>query len=206
MRFLASLVVAFGAWTASSVPAGAATVTSAQYGFSFALPTGWTRIPLGSNDIGAMIGAATKSDPSLANVLDQQAVAASKKGLKVFAVGPVSGGFFPNLNVGVTTSSGAPTGSAFVTLMSAEVKITLTEAGASQVKAAADHFPLGDTVAVSYRLQLKLASQALPVYGLQLYTEHGTHLYVVTFSASSIARYQSVAHLVEGTWRWHASS
>ncbi len=196
------LGVALGISTALAAPAGAVTVKSTQYGFSFSLPAKWTEIPLDSSDIGAIISQATKSDPSLENVLDQQAVQASKKGLKVFAVGPVSNGFFPNLNIGVTSTTGVPTGSAFISLMSAEVKVTLGEAGATQLKVTSPHLPLGQVVQVSYQVKLKEGSRAVAVHGLQFYAEHGTHLYVVTFSGTSLAGDQNTAHSVETTWHW----
>jgi hypothetical protein len=195
---------ALGMSTALTVPAGAATVKEAQYGFSFSLPPKWTQIPLDSSDIGAIIGQATKSDPSLKNVLDQQALQASKKGLKVFAVGPVSNGFFPNLNIGVTSTTTAPTGSAFISLMSAEVKITLAEAGATQVTVGSPHLPMGQVVQVSYEVQLKMGGRAVSVHGLQFYAEHGAHLYVITISGTTLAEDKSTAHVVETTWHWQA--
>jgi hypothetical protein len=122
--------------------------------------------------------------------------------LKVFAVGPVSNGFFPNLNIGVTPTTGVPTGSAFISAMSADVKITLAEAGAKQVKVGSPHLPLGRVVQVSYEVQLKSGSHSASVRGLQFYTEHGTHLYVITISGTSLAEDQSVAHVLETTWHW----
>jgi hypothetical protein len=205
-KLLTSVATAVGLWAALVVPADAATVDATQYGFSFSLPLKWTQIPLNSNDIGAIIGQAAKGDPSLENVLDQQAVQASKKGLKVFAVGPVTGGFFPNLNVGVTSAAGAPTGSAFVSLMATEVKITLNEAGATHVTAATAHLPLGEAVQVGYELKLTTSGHSALVHGLQFYIEHGSHLYVITFSATAPAAYRPVAHLVVTSWRWHPTT
>ncbi len=201
-KFVLSLVAAVGVPMVLTVPAGAATVSASQYGFTFSLPSNWTQIPLDSKDIGAIIGAAAKGDPALENVLDQQAVAATKKGLKVFAVGPISGGFFPNLNIGVTSATGAPTGSAFVNLMAAEVKITLSEAGATHVNAAPAHLPLGQAVQAGYQLKLAVTTHPVLVHGLQFYFEHGARLYVVTFSAATPAEYQPVAHDVVTSWRW----
>jgi len=197
-----SLTAVVGLLMASSAPAGAATVSEAQYGFTFSLPSNWTQIPLNAKDIGAIIGAAAKGDPALENVLDQQAVAATKKGLKVFAVGPISGGFFPNLNVGVTSAMGAPTGSAFVSLMMAEVKITLTEAGATHVDAAPAHLPLGPAVQAGYQLKLSVTAHPVLVHGLQFYVEHGSRLYVITFSGTTPAEYQPAAHEVVTSWHW----
>jgi len=201
-KFLPSLAAALGVGAALAVPAVAATVTAAQYGFSFSLPPRWTQIPLDSKDIGAFISAAAKGDPSMENVLDQQAVQAGKKGLKIFAVGPVSGDFFPNMNIAVASAAGTPTGSAFIDLMTAEVKLTLTEAGAMQLKVVPTHIPLGPAVQATYKLQFNLWSRVFPVYGLQFYLEHGPRLYVITFSALSPAEDRATAQIVDGTWRW----
>jgi hypothetical protein len=201
-KFVLSLVAAVGVPMALCAAAGASTVSEAQYGFTFSLPSNWTQIPLDSKDIGAIIGAAAKGDPALENVLDQQAVAATKKGLKVFAVGPISGGFFPNLNVGVTSATGMPTGSAFVNLMMAEVKITLTEAGATHVSTAPAHLPLGPAVQAGYQLKLAVTTHPVLVHGLQFYVEHGARLYVLTFSGTTPAEYQPVAHDVVTSWHW----
>jgi hypothetical protein len=81
-KFVLLLVAAVGVPMALSAPAGAATVPASQYGFTFSVPSNWTQIPLGSKDIGAIIGAAAKGGPALENVLDQQAVAATKKTAK----------------------------------------------------------------------------------------------------------------------------
>ena len=201
-KFVLSLVAAVGVPMALTVPAGGPRCLRHSTASRFLSRRTGRRIPLDSKDIGAIIGAAAKGDPALENVLDQQAVAATKKGLKVFAVGPISGGFFPNLNIGVTSATGASTGSAFVNLMTAEVKITLSEAGATHVNAAPAHLPFGQAVQAGYQLKLAVTTHPVLVHGLQFYFEHGSRLYVLTFSAATPAEYQPVAHDVVTSWRW----
>jgi hypothetical protein len=202
--FLAALGTTSIAWagpsgaTTRSVPA-ANTVNESQYGFSFSLPSKWKAIPLTGTDAGALLNAAKSADPSLANVVDSQLIQAAKQGLKVYAVGPVSGTSFPNLNIGVEPSSGSPTGQAFLSAMDAEVKIDLSEAGVQDLKTSDTRLPLGNALQVSYRLPL---NASLIDVGEQLYFEHGSQLYVVTFSSLSLSLDQGVSHVVENSWRW----
>ncbi|HTT89263.1 MAG TPA: hypothetical protein VMF65_06875 [Acidimicrobiales bacterium] len=203
-RSLPIFAVALGVTAAMGVPAVAATVSLVQYGFSFSLPPKWTQIPLDSSDISSLISAATRGDPALENVLDQQVVQASKKGLKVFAVGPISGGFFPSLNVAVASAASMPSGPNQYSLMASEVKIILTEAGATEMKVATAHTHLGEVVQASYKLEVKSASHTVPVYEMQSYVVHGPRLYVVTFAATTAAGTATEARVVEGSWHWQA--
>ncbi len=197
------MFAACGVWTASSGQAMAQTVTASQYRFAFALPPGWTEIPVSSKDLGALLSALTKADPAIKNALSQEAVDAAKEGLKVFAVGPIAGDFVPNLNILVRSASGLPSGSTFVNLMSSEVEILLASEGATQVKTAAAQLPLGQAVRATYLLRL-LTGGTVAVRGLQLYFEHLGRLYVVTFSALSMTEDQSAARVVQASWRWRA--
>jgi hypothetical protein len=86
--------------------------------------------------------------------------------------------------------------------MSADVKITLAEAGATQVKVGTPHMRLGQVVQVSYQVRLSLGSRAVSVHGLQFYTEHGTRLYVITISGTSLGEDQGIADVLERTWHW----
>jgi hypothetical protein len=178
----------------------ASSVTEKQYGFSFSLPSRWQQIPLDSRDIGTILKAATKDDPGLANVLDSQVEQAAKQGIKVFAVGPLTGAAFPNLNVAVESSSGSPTGSAFLTAAAAEVKIVLTESGAQHLSVHTVRFAVGEVLEATYQLRLKTSKQ--PLEGLQLYIEHGAYVYVVTASSLSAKEDQSVITEVTNSWRW----
>jgi hypothetical protein len=183
-----------------SVPA-LNTVDESQYGFSFSLPSKWKAIPLSGTDAAALLNAATSIDPALANVLDSQLIQAVKQGLKVYAVGPVSGTSFPNLNIGIESSSGSPTGQAFLSAMDAEVKIALTEAGVQDLKTSDVRLPMGNALQVTYGLPLKTTRSVIDV-GVQLYLEHGPNLYVVTFSSPSMSVDQAVSRVIENSWRW----
>jgi hypothetical protein len=206
LAFLAALGSTSIAWagptaaTTKSVPA-ANTVNESKYGFSFSLPSNWKAIPLTGTDAGALLNAAKSADPALANVLDSQLIQAVKQGLKVYAVGPVSGTSFPNLNIGIESSSGSPAGQAFLSAMDAEVKIALTEVGVQDLNTSDTRLPLGNALLVTYRLPLKVSSNLTEV-GVQLYFEHGPEVYVVTFSSSSMSLDQAVSHVVENSWRW----
>jgi len=189
---------------ASSDPAIAQTVTASQYGFSFSLPPKWTEIPLTAKDLGALLRVLTQANPAMKNALSQEAVDAAKEGLKVFAVGPISGNFIPNLNILVKAAAGLPTGSAFVNLMSAEVQIILGSVGATHVDIGATDLHLGKAVEASYLLKLKFAGHSISERGLQLYFQHVGRLYVVTFSALSLTEDQAAAHVVEDSWQWRA--
>jgi hypothetical protein len=209
-KMVLSLLTALGttsiAWagptaaTTESVSA-ANTVNESQYGFSFSLPSNWKAIPLTGTDAGALLNAAKSADPALANVLDTQLIQAVKQGLKVYAVGPVSGTSFPNLNIGIESSSGSPTGQAFLPAMDADVKIALTEVGVLDLKTSDTRLPLGDALMVTYRLHLN-APSSLNEVGVQLYFEHGPQIYVITFTSPSMSLDQAVSHVVENSWRW----
>jgi hypothetical protein len=209
-KMLLGFVVALGttslAWvgptdaTTKSVPA-ANTVNESQYGFSFSLPSNWQAIPLSGTDAAALLNAGKSIDPSLANVLDSQLIQAARQGLKVYAVGPASGTSFPNLNIGIESSSGSPTGQAFLSAIDAEVKIGLTEAGVQDIKTSDVRLQLGNALQVTYRLPLKTTGNVTEV-GVQLYLEHGPRLYVITFSSSTMSLDQAVSRFVEDSWRW----
>lgn len=180
--------------------AGASVVTDKQYGFSFALPSRWTQIPLDSKDIGNILQAATKNDPSLTNVLDTQVEQAAKEGIKIFAVGPISNATFPNLNIAVESAQGSPTGSAFISSAGTEAKIVLAEAGARHLSVNPVRLAFGRALEATYSLQLKTTK--LPLEGLQLYIEHGAFVYVLTISSLDAAEDQTVALTVTKSWRW----
>ncbi len=200
---LAAGVLGAVAVLGTALPAAAASVSYPQYGLSFSLPKGWTSIPLKAKDIGALLTQAAKADPALKGALSQQVSAASKKGLKVFAVGPLTGGFFPNFSIAMVYDPSLPTGSSFTSLMKMEVELELTKAGASAVTASAGVTPLGRAVEVGYVLHLQASAGRQPgVDGYQLYVEHGPRLYILTFTASSAAMDHATAAVVERTWKW----
>jgi hypothetical protein len=196
------LVAVVALTTLGFLPSAAAgsSVTEKQYGFSFSLPSHWQQIPLDSRDIGAILKQATKSVPTLANVLDSQVEQAAKQGIKVFAVGPISGDAFPNLNIAVESSAGSPTGSAFLSAAAPEVKIVLTESGARNLSVSPVKLRFGEALEATYILRAK--SSLHPLEGLQLYIEHGAFVYVITFTSLSADGNQSTARDVANSWRW----
>ncbi|MGB9111309.1 MAG: hypothetical protein WCF24_01110 [Acidimicrobiales bacterium] len=190
--------------TVGFVPAAGAsagvTVTEKQFGFSFSLPSRWVHVPLDSQDIGTILKEATKADPSLTNVLDAQVEQATKQGLKVFAVGPVADGYLPNLTVGVISSTGELTASAFIAEAAVQVKVLLAEAHAQHVVTSTAHLALGDALEVSCAFRLKTSNRSAEE--VQLYIEHQSHVDVVTFTSLSQSEDQSLVRSVTNSWRW----
>lgn len=196
------LVVALAvvsALLAGAPSAGAATVRDARDGFSFSLPSRWIQIPLSGADVSVLVKQATRVDPSLSNVLGAQVQQAIKQGLKVFAAGPVAGGFLPNLNVGVKPATGV-IGVASYRALELQLKIVLRMAGMKAPHVAEVHLPVGTAVQATYMLHLSSLSRA--AYGRQLYFVHNHRLYVVTCTAAKASQAAAIAHFVEVHWRW----
>jgi len=200
-RSAAAVAASLVALGSAQLPAGATTVTEHQYGFSFSLPAGWSQVPLNSAMVGEFLRDAAKKAPSLAKALDSEVEQATKEHLKVLAIGPVSGGFFPNLNVSIETSPTSLTGPALLTLMKAEVKELLAGLGVKQTVVSTPALPLGSAVQASYAVPVESAGLKL-VQGIQIYVVHGARLYVVTFTATTLTADQQSAHAVEATWHW----
>jgi hypothetical protein len=193
---------------ASAQPGRATTVSEPQYGFSFSLPPKWTRVPLDAKDLRAMVSAGIKANPGIGNALDQQALQAAEKGVKVFAVGPSSGDLFPDLEIAVASATGAPTGSAFVAAWTAEVKMVLAESGATDITVVTAQIPtLGQTVEVTFERQVKtLSGGSILNRDLELTVERGGHIYVISVVSGGVpggaAEDQAVARELERSWRW----
>jgi hypothetical protein len=180
-------------------PSGASTVNANQYGFSFSLPAKWTQINLDGKDIAAVLKLATKNDPSLTNVLNNELEQAAKSGLiKIFAVGPLSGSFFPNLNIIVQSAAGAPTGQAFLAAATVEEQVEFGEAGAHQIKVSTVRLPIGQAVRTTYVLPFRGSS----LRGLQLVFEHLSHIYIVSVGSTNPEQDVSVARSITESWRW----
>lgn len=187
----------------STTPAAyAATVKEAKYGFSFSLPPKWLQVPLNRATVGKVLSAATKADPSLAEVLSTEVRQATKEHLEVLAIGPASGKFFPNLNISVERSPSALGGQALLTIMKAEVKLELAKLGVFRhLQVTTAKLPFGGAVQASYVLPLKAPVPQL-AHGIQLYFVHGVRLYVVTFTATAEQQDTAVARVVEASWHW----
>jgi hypothetical protein len=173
-------------------------VKESKYGFTLTLPAKWTTVPLNGSDISSLLKSATHDDPALANSLNSQVAAATKEGIKVFAVGPLTAGFVPNVNIAVQSSSGAPSGSDFPAAAAVQAKISLGEAGAKQIKTSVLHDRMGAVAQVLYRLPLKTGT----VDGLQLYVEHGPHIAIVTVTTPSEALGRSISRTLTASWHW----
>jgi hypothetical protein len=176
-------------------------VIEAKYGFSFSLPPNWRQVPLTGSDVDSILDQATKHVPGLRNALSAQIQQAEVQGLKVFALGPVEGDFFPNINVSVQSSSGEPTGKAFLAAADAQAKIALTQVGVDNLRTSDTRLPFGPALEASYILHVKDAA-IRTVVGVQLYVEHKAHIYVVTISGPTTSANQPVVRTLEASWRW----
>ncbi|MFI5035461.1 MAG: hypothetical protein ACHQFZ_04580 [Acidimicrobiales bacterium] len=183
-------------------PVGAAgsKLTDSKYGFSFSIPPGWQKIPLTGGDISGLLDLLTKSDPTMKGALTNEVKQAAKQGIKDFAFGPISHNFASNINVIVEAASGPSSGSSYFDQAGVEVKISLTGFGMTNVKTSTVDLPFGKELQATYSLPKTLAPQW--AYGLQLYLRHKLHLYIVTFSSSTLSRDRSTALQAERSWRW----
>ena len=202
-----SALLVAGSLVMGASPAGAArgavsgtVVNEAEYGFSFTLPVTWKQVPLNGTDVTALLNAATHDDPALANALSGEVSAAASKGMKVFAVGPLSGATLANLNIIVTSSAGAPTGSAFAPAAVVEAKIGLTEIGAGHAKTSIVRNRLGTVAQVTYQLTLK---NSPPQFGIQFYALHKSHVDIISVTTSSMSESQAAARVIVNGWHWH---
>jgi len=185
---------ASSAWAASGTA-----VNEPAYGFSFTLPANWKPVPLDGSDVTALLNAATHDDPTLANALSGEVSAAASKGMKVFAVGPFSGTTVANMNIIVTSSAGAPTGSTFASAAVAEAKIGLAELGAHHAKTSTVHNKLGTVAQATYELTLKGTP---PQFGIQFYALHKSHIDIISVTTSSLSGSQAAARVIVNSWRW----
>jgi hypothetical protein len=202
VKFGLEAVAAVGVLVGSLArPAGAVTVTDAQYGFSFSLPAAWTQVPLDSALIGKFLDAAAKNDPSLKKVLGNEVAQATKEHLKFLAIGPVARGFFPNMNIALETSPSLSSGTAFLALMRAQVKELLTGLGVRQLKVFVTKAHFGTAVEANYAFPIASAPRGL-VQGIQVYLVHGPRLYVITFTANTQKQDVAAAQVVEASWHW----
>jgi hypothetical protein len=173
-------------------------VKEPQYGFSFALPASWKQVPLNGTDVTSLLNAATHDDPSLTNGLSSEVESAASKGVKVFAIGPVSGLSVPNVNVIVGTNTGGLTGRSFAQSQAAEAKIEFTEIGATHIKESIVRYRAGTAAQLTYELGV----EGSEVIGTQVYLEHNSHIEIVTVSTPTAADSQSNMRLIMDSWRW----
>lgn len=132
--------------------------------------------------------------------LTTQVKQAAKEGIKIFAVGPITGQFASNMNVIVEPQVTGPSTPGYFDELGVEVKLNLTNAGMKEVKTSKVHWSQGDAVQATYTLHL--ATLNASVKGIQDYVWHKGRIYVVTFSVSTFATDKSVAKIVSNSWHW----
>jgi len=186
--------------TAGTSGASSQTIKEPKYGLTFTLPNRWERIPLTGSDVSGLLDLLTKSDPSMKGTLTTQVKQAAKEGIKIFAVGPITGQFASNMNVIVEPQVTGPSTPGYFDELGVEVKLNLTNAGMKEVKTSKVHWSQGDAVQATYTLHL--ATLNASVKGIQDYVWHKGRIYVVTFSASTFATDKSVAKIVSNSWHW----
>jgi len=203
-RRLAS-VISLGALLAlatTSVATGAdAKVTDTKDGFSLTLASGWTKIPLTGTLSKALLAKATGGNTTLEKSITTEVKSAASDGVKVFVIGPVNKSFAANFNVGVESSSGAPTGAAFVGAVESQERSQLAQAGIGDVHIHSATLPLGKVVEVSYALPKSVAG--VPASGLQVVYEHTTHVYFLTITSLNAAADVHTLTWISSKWRWH---
>ena len=198
----ASVALVAGLLVVGESGAGAAVGTAVNeptYGFSFLLPPSWKTVPLNGGDVTALLNAAAHNDPTLANALSGEVNGAASKGIKVFAVGPVSGSTAANMNIVITSSAGAPTGSEFAPAAVAEAKIGLTELGTNHTRISVVHNRLGTVAQATYELTLKGSP---PQFGDQIYAMHKSYIEIISVTTSNPSKSQAAARVIVNSWRW----
>jgi hypothetical protein len=183
---------------ASSAGAAGPQVKEPKYGFNFTLPTNWKTVPLNGGDIKSLLNSASHNDPSVASALSAQVKSAVEQGVKVFAIGPETGGSVPNVSIITGSASGSPSGSAFPSTAVTQAKISLTQIGATHIQAAVVKNHMGDTAEVVYQLPLKTGK----VEGAQLYVRHKARVVVMTVTTTTQASSVSAARAIVNSWKW----
>jgi hypothetical protein len=186
---------------AASAGASSGTVVKEpHYGFSFRLPISWKQVPLDGGDVKSLLNAATHDDPALANSLDSEIVSQASKGMKVFAIGPVSGAGAPTVNVIVLSAAGSPSGRPFAQAAVAEAKIEYVQLSATSYQASVVTNQLGTTAMGSY--DLSTSGTGGHQFGIQYFVRHKSHIDVITVTTASKASTQSAAKTIVKSWRW----
>jgi hypothetical protein len=187
--------------SSSALAAGAdARVTDTKDGFTFLLAPKWIEVPLNGSNIKALLTQATKNDPSLKKSIDNQVKNAAKEGIKIFAIGPIANKFAANLNVGVESSAGAPTGAAFFSAVKSQEKSQLAAADIGDVHVRDVALPFANAVEVSYELPKSVAG--VPASGLQVVFEHTTHVYFLTITSLTGTSNAQTLKDVASNWKW----
>jgi hypothetical protein len=202
---LAAIGATLAGWSGMAGAANGPRIDSPKYGFAFVLPPGWRSIPVTGNYDRTLLKLVTKNYPQLAKKLGTQVQQAAKHGTKVFAIGPVSATFTPNVNIIVSSGAGAPPGNAFADAVGPEAKQQLTAIGATDIKVTTEHSRLGETAQSSYSLPAGVLTTSAPTSataGYQIYALHKGKVYIVTISAASALSTDATAKVIKGSWKW----
>jgi len=194
-RCLVATATIVGASVASSASAASGQrVTDAKDGFSIVLPPGWAQVSLSGGDVGALIG---NSGLKLNSSLLSEVQSAASKGIKLFAVSSAveNGGFTPNMNVVVVHATESPS------LLSAEAKIGLTQAGARGVTTRRIKLTTGPAVLVTYSIP-PTGANAAAVYGTQVYVTHHGMTYILSFTDATRSGSKRSESMMMSTWRY----
>jgi hypothetical protein len=178
----------------SAGPSSASTpsqrIVLAKYGFSLSLPAGWQRTQLTKAGVTKLVQRLDKLDPKQANLLSSASAQATIRRLQFYAIGPPDEGLIPNMNVIVQSPAGLPSGTSFVSQIKPVMAQALAKDGYAHVTFSTVHLPLGAA------LQAQYTAPTTSVLLTQLYISHKGHLYIATFTPSSVAAQ------IENTWRW----
>ncbi len=145
---------------------------------------------MSGDDVGALIGSASKVDPTIKASLSAQAESYAKKGLKFFAVGP---GDEANVNIGIFDTA-LP-----IAQLQVQVKLALGSIGGKNIHIKKTHFSFGSAVTGTYTVPLATGSS---VYGTQVYASHGGRTYIVTFSGGKKSVEAAASVSMMRTWQF----
>ena len=186
----AIVVCASAGASSASTPTGSTRVVMAKYGFSLSLPTGWQQVQLTKAGVSKMVQRINKLDPTLAGQISTQSEQAAMRRMQLYAIGPLQGSTLSNINVIVDSSHGLPSGAAFLSQGKPAMASELQAQGFKHVTTSIVHLPLGSAI----QAQISLPSSATTA--TELFISHGSRLYIVTFTPSSVATQ------IENTWHW----
>jgi hypothetical protein len=190
---LSSLVALAGACVAGA--ASGPEVSVPAYHFTTTLPAGWQEVPLTGATLSKLVKAAIKADPGLSADIQN----ATKDGVKLFAIGPSSGGAVPNINILVEPADGA-TQQAFLSQAPSEVRSTLGQAGAKVLSVRQVTLPQGKAVEANLVLPLNGGTQQ--AIETQWYLLHGSDVYIATFTGPTPAANAADLQELDAHWHW----
>jgi hypothetical protein len=188
----------------STVPAAAATaasrqrVSNSQYRFTFSLPPGWNQVSLKKANLGTMLGPHRQLTPSFSQSLHSEAASDASKGVLIFASSSSrdAGGSFPSVSVTAAHGVVASTGQ-----LESGIKEGLAQGGAKSVTAKAVHYPFGTAVVSTYE-EPDISAATGKLFGIQVYIEHASTVFIVTITAADKSLRTKSAGALLSTWRF----